>query len=563
MCSISALQNTKQTISLPSAFRRSTVVVSVLIFALVLPSLVWCLFDHSVWPWDQSFFGYWTLKTWAAHRSGPWSWLLAMGHAGGYFSPLIIWLGQFLVPLRHLTGQFESALLLLNVAADIVILCLVNAIARDLGCGLTERIAAILACGGAGIVVGLCHQFWSETAQCAAATFTIYVSLRADRMSVLRSIALLVIAISISLLAKASSAIFFVPLTVYAAVSLFLGRHRLRQSANFFDTALVVFACLTASATVIWYYANWASVRWYVLNSTVEGIALFWGSPVDLGRKIPFWTWSLGHSISVFVWVSAILAILILSALFIAISRAYQRGPYEWIEKLWNDGTLFAMTLAGSVVATVLAFSLQINETTKYLITTTPMVALLVGWSLSVLRVRLLSAAVVVFLAFNAAINHLQSEGVYPLRITPYGYLDALDFRGLDQKLLQEAVRVSCPRDIGDRLNVFAVDYKNVNATSATFYSAKMTFRADWTCRFTNLGFAPTDLNTALDKISALAPPFVVTVDVQRQPPPDFVNRLSKPVAEWLAQNPSYVRETLLENGILIYRERTPATAKR
>jgi hypothetical protein len=72
-----------------------------------------------------------------------------------------------------------------------------------------------------------------------------------------------------------------------------------------------------------------------------------------------------------------------------------------------------------------------------------------------------------------------------------------------------------------------------------------------------------TDVNAALDKISALAPPFVVTVDVQRQPPPDFVNRLSKPVAEWLAQNPSYVRETLLENGILIYRERTPATAKR
>jgi len=539
--------------------RKSTALVSILIAAVVLPSVAWSLWDKSVWAWDQSLYANSSLKTWAAHRAGVWPWLDAMMHAGGASAPLIVWTGQFFLPLRHLTGQFESALLLLNVAADVVILFLINAITRDLGCRLSHRMAAILACGGAGIIIALCHQFLAETVLYAAATFAIYVCVQTHSMPMMRCVALLIISISMGLLAKSSSGIFLAPLTAYAAVSLIVCGDRVRQLPNKADVALLIFAFLAAMATLAWYTTNWVYVTEHFKKATVGDVALFYGSPVDLGRKIPYWSQSLSLSISSFLWIPATLAVLIASALLTAIIRTCRCGLYHSIQQALENGTLLATTLAGSVIATIIVFSLQINEDTRFLIISIPMVAVLIGWSLTVFHMRLLSVPVVLLLAFNAGINQMQSQGLNPLQITPYGYLFPPDLRESDRTSLEEAIRITCPKDMGDRWNVIAVDYKNLNTNSAAFYSAKMTFNVDWTCRYTNLGFAPTDLNAALDRIMTVAPPFVLTVDPQRQPPPDFVNRLSKPVAEWLSHNPEFAPEAVLESGIVIYRKRTPS----
>jgi hypothetical protein len=50
--------------------RSSHMVIAVLIGAIVLPSLIWCLSDRSLWAWDESLYGYWSLNTWAARRDG-------------------------------------------------------------------------------------------------------------------------------------------------------------------------------------------------------------------------------------------------------------------------------------------------------------------------------------------------------------------------------------------------------------------------------------------------------------------------------------------------------------
>src|ERR1035441_3305935 len=89
--------------------------VIALIAAMVVPSTIWILNDHSVWPWDHAMYGDWTLRIWQSHMLGPLGWLNFMVHALGGTPPLIAWAGQFFVPLRHLTGEFESAILFLNV----------------------------------------------------------------------------------------------------------------------------------------------------------------------------------------------------------------------------------------------------------------------------------------------------------------------------------------------------------------------------------------------------------------------------------------------------------------
>jgi len=534
--------------------------IFLLIAGLILPSLLWCLSDRSQWAWDQSYYGYWSLATWTARRAGMWAWLVAGNNAVLIAPPLIAWLGQFFLPLRHLTGQFESALLLLNVVADFIALCLINAIARDLGCRPLERIAAILTCGGAGIFVALCHTFLVETLTCAATAFAVYVSLRADRMSVLRCVAALALAVSISFLAKASSMIFIAPLACYVAVSFFLARHDKRPPTTVADYALVIFACLVSIAAIIWYATNWRYVAEHFRSSTITDVALFWGSPVDLSRKIPYWIGMLSVSVSAFVWLSAGTAALIISALLIAIIRDCRQIPLPyWVHGLYKSGTLFALVLAGGVIMTVAAFSLQVNEDTRFLITTTPMIAILVAWALNLVRARLMSLGFVTAFAVNAMITHLFSAGIDPLHVAPFAYLASPDLRGSpDLPFLKEAIGPTCSVGSDDQPRVIAVSYRNLNANSVMFYSAQLNFETDRRCRYSFLPFASTDFGATVDFITRVDPPFIVTVDPARQPPPDFVNPLSKPLAEWLALHPKYERILAMENGFMVYRKAPP-----
>jgi hypothetical protein len=479
-----------------------------------------------------------------------------MVHAVASAPPLIVWLGHIFLPLRHLTGQFESALLLTNIVADLVALWLINVVTRELGVRPLERMAAILACGGAGIFISLGHLFLVETVMCAAATFAMYVALRSDRVSVPRGAALLVLALSVGFLAKASSGIFLIPLTAYVIFSWWLGRGRVRPPVTRADAVPVILAGVAALSAVIWYAANWPQVVEHLVNATLaENTASFYGSPVDLSKKIPYWIGSLSLSISSFALLSSTLAAMIIWALVAAVYRARHRSVRRWIESGWDDGTLFALTLGAGVTGTIIVFSLQINEDVRFLITTAPMVAVLVGWSLNVLRIPLLSLGIVVFLACNAAINHLLSFGLNPLQATPYSYLRPPDLSGAERRYVDEAIGITCPQEAVDRWNMIAVSYRDMNANTASFTSAKIMFDLPRRCRYGDLGLM-TDLGAALDRIAAIAPPFVVTLDAGRQPAPDFVNQLSRPVAEWLAQNPQFVPVMHLDNGLIVYRER-------
>jgi hypothetical protein len=385
-----------------------------------------------------------------------------------------------------------------------------------------------------------------------------YVALRSARVSRLRCTWLLILALSASMLAKASSGIFLVPMIAYVIFSLFQSRDQPRQPATKVDRVLVVFATGVALLTTTWYATNWHNVVQHFRNSTVVGdVALFYGTPVNLSRKIPYWSIQFGASISPFSWLAAAAAITITIALLIAIRRAYSGTPSQWIARLWETGDLFALTLAGSVVLTILVFALQINEDTRYLISTTPMFAVLVGWSARILHRQALSVAIMALFLLNAVINHLISAGINPLQVRAYNYLRAPDLTGSGRRFLQEAVRATCATDLGDRWNMIAVSYKTINGNSATFYCSQINFNLNRRCQYSALQFASNDLAAGLDLITALAPAFVVTIDPLRQPPPDFVNRLSKPVAEWLAQNPRYVLDLSLPNGFLVYRDRS------
>ena len=58
----------------------------------------------------------------------------------------------------------------------------------------------------------------------------------------------------------------------------------------------------------------------------------------------------------------------------------------------------------------------------------------------------------------------------------------------------------------------------------------------------------------ALDTISTVAPAYIVTVAAEKQPPPDFVNVVSRAVTEQLGRVPRYLLAPGSGSYILIFR---------
>ena len=252
------------------------------------------------------------------------------------------------------------------------------------------------------------------------------------------------------------------------------------------------------------------------------------------------------------------IAVLIASAVVVSTTRDGRQGSLSRrVETLWKRGTLFALTLAGAVILTIVAYSLQINEDQRFLIITTPMIAVLAGWSLHMLRSKLLSIGFALMLTLNAAATHLFAAGIDPVHLIPFGYLTASEVHeSKSMALLKATIGPTCPLDGDNRARIVAVNYRNLNVNSTMFYSSQLNFDSARRCAYQWLPFPSKSFKDILDFISFVDPPFIVTVEPSRQPPPDFVNDLSKQVAEWLATNPRYERILMLDNGFSVYRQR-------
>jgi hypothetical protein len=162
-----------------------------------------------------------------------------------------------------------------------------------------------------------------------------------------------------------------------------------------------------------------------------------------------------------------------------------------------------------------------------------------------------------VVLVFNATITQLFGLGIDPIHVRPFGYLvPPQRLAAPELSYLKEVLAPTCMSE-DPRARMIAVSYRNLNVNGAMFYSAQMKYGVGKGCKYHWLPFPSRDLDAAIDFISLVDPLFIVTVQATHQPPPDFVNDLSRPLAEWIDANKNYERILLLENGYSVYRQRT------
>ena len=67
---------------------------------------------------------------------------------------------------------------------------------------------------------------------------------------------------------------------------LFLGRRSEMPYSGRADLVLGIVAAATVGATALWYFENWALIVRHFVNATSDEVALHYGSPVELTRKL-------------------------------------------------------------------------------------------------------------------------------------------------------------------------------------------------------------------------------------------------------------------------------------
>ena len=157
----------------------------------------------------------------------------------------------------------------------------------------------------------------------------------------------------------------------------------------------------------------------------------------------------------------------------------------------------------------------------------------------------------------NAALVYAFVFGANPLSITPTAWLRPAHLSREDKINLKLLVDSTCNRTNIRGANIVGVEYPELNANSASFYSAKKRRTHGQRCYYTSLGYAVMTTEHAMQRMDLVAPDYFVTVAPSRQRPPDFLNVASRSVAELVAGNPRFVLSPGSGDYLLVYR-RTP-----
>jgi hypothetical protein len=529
-----------------------------LITALLIPTLIWIFKDQRVWPWDQSHYAEIALRIAQASEQGFVAWLAGFIDIPIVRAPLLSWLGSLTVPLEGPLGSVERALGLVNVFATATTLGLLYSTLRRLGASLANALAGVLVCAGSTMLLGLTHNFLVEPLQATGVAAMMRAAIEADRMSFLRLAACLIAAATVAMLAKVSSAGFVVPFVVYAAAARYLTRREPRQSVEPSDYFLALFAVLFASVATYWYVAHWPKIIAFAILATNSDIALHYGSSLPLIQKMEFWSRTLSLSVAPFYLVVPPTFILSIVAIT---GEALRLLRLKWRERepeIVKSGLLLAFCVLGTILAALVTYSSQLNQAGRFATPLIPLVAVLCGWSLSWFASTWLTAIALLVLATNTMVMNANMLGLTRFAGWSMKYLTTPPHRNAGQKkALMQAVRLACNHALPSRVVLVGVESPQLNANSASFYSLKRP-QTRGKCAFTNLGYPPvTTLDAAIARLRQTRAKYFITFRNDLLPASgegDWLNVVTKPIAEWVAGNPDFRRLSKPDDAIQVYR---------
>jgi hypothetical protein len=414
--------------------------VAIIAIALLAPSVVWIFRDMRVWSWDPAYYGALALKIDYALHDGLLNWLSAFMTVPDSRAPLLPWLAQGTVPLIDIVGRPEPVLLLTNLAAGFVSLCLIYSATRRFGGSGALGLLAMLAYAGMPGFVAFNHLFLVEAVQAMTVLGVAWIASRADCLSWPRLAAGMLFWVSLAALAKTTSTAYVAPFLLYVGIAC-VGSQQPRPAARPTDFFLLLCAVLLAGVTLRWYATHWSAVAAHVKEAFSGDIALVYGWDRPFVEKLQYWARGLLQVLSPFQWLAGALLAVAAVALPAALVRIVRGRFAGLLPRAVESHLLFALCLLATIVTGLLAYSKAIGWDTRFLAPMVPLVVLLFAWSLATLRYRWLPATGAVLLSVNWAAVHAGSERLVALPQGSLPYLVAPEIDTAAMERMTRAVR--------------------------------------------------------------------------------------------------------------------------
>jgi hypothetical protein len=525
-----------------------------LIAGLLLPSLAWVALDRSAWPWGQAWNGEVSVQLYYTLRHQPGQWLQALRAAFGSKPPAVAYLGQFFVPLRHLTGSIDVALRLSVLLAQLLTLALVWRTGRQLGSSTPlVPLAGCLLVAAAPLFVGLSHQYFAEPVQALAVAWAFYAALASAQWGRPEALGHLLGAAGLGMLAKASTPLYCLLPGLLAARRLLPGA---RQAAPTAPGALVrgllalAAGGALAALAVAWYRHNFAAVY-------RDFLCQFYGTNGVLWDKLARWARALRNDLFLPVSFDLCVGLLAVAALCrLPALRGASGGPLRTA-----DGV--ALCALAHVLAVLLTLAPSVNSLSNYLLPSLPALAYLLMWALERLRARGIAGVVVAVFALQWLVVHAATLGVLS---RPTNLSHAVLCFDPDDSRAREVEAVVALTSEGGRTDgrycLVGAELPWLNPNTLSYFAEKQRLRTGYRCAYTGLDYVEHDVGRDMRRIEDFKAAYVVTRESCRAFYNERINGGSWAVLQRLRRDPAWQERRLPPDGDTLLFERSAATQR-
>ncbi len=220
------------------------------------PALIWIMGDINSWKGDTSGYATQVVYLYSDFKCCIDYWLKCM--LEGYRAPLILWVGQFFVPVGIMINDIGAGLLLLPFLATVCTLTFTFKLLAKAFKNKLITICGTFATVASPFLFGYTLGFWIEPLQVTIIVFLLYSLISTDDRSIYYSLSLLVIIICLALLIKVSTGAYLLLPTIIYLVRLFQ-----KKNDRYFDkkdAPITIFAIVISLTTCIFYVLNYKSI---------------------------------------------------------------------------------------------------------------------------------------------------------------------------------------------------------------------------------------------------------------------------------------------------------------
>ena len=516
------------------------------ILVLLAPSAVWIARDHSVWPWDQAWYGQVATDLWFAATHSLRAWGANMLFAMDIKPPAVAWIGQFFVPLHTVLGSVENALLFSILVTQAALLWTIFKIGEAISASRLIALAGMVFAAGTQAFTGLSHQMFVEPLQAFCVAWVVYVAAMSRPWPVARTILHLAAALLLGVAAKATTPVYCIVFVVYIAGVLWARHSKPDFAVEWRHWPSRILMCVfvpACAATGVWYSINFRAVWRHARDSSSGDLALNYGFRAPLTQKLIVWSKLYDQSFLFPLLGWAFLGVVVLAAL--GLLRSSSRRPLAGAPLLW-------LSAAQSVLLLVV-FGSNIAVAARYMFALMPLCAvLLMGFCAFVpFRVAGLALLAVCTIQWGAV-----SAVALGARKPFANQFEWLTPPRTDRTQAEELTRVVQRTSLSKAwMNFIGVEEPWLNANSAEFFAAKLSLSTGVRSHYTTLGYAETSLDRATQRVSDFHAHFIATLDEAHQKTkPNFVNRVSLPFLRAMQSDPHFEPIPFLSReGILIF----------